>query len=904
MIFTQPFWLIFLIPVLVILFKLKRKKSFILLVSLLILALAAPMIKHLSNKGTVVAVIDRSLSMPEGSQKRFEEIIELLQESQPDGWQFAVVSYGRENRVDKTVTMEKFPGFLSKINRHHSNLFDALMTAGQLIDAKKSGRVVVVSDGIWTGKDPKIATRLLASRGISVDYRCLKNDTHNDVQVTNIKSPVNVYPGEVMTLSADIYSPVTQTINYQIIRNGKEINKASKKVIAETTKVTWQDKATNSGCMNYSFKITPSQPDKITVNNEAKFLIGVKAQKPILCLTGNSDSAFADLLKRSGINVKVYDPSDVVLTLATLASYSAVIIENVPAHKIGEVGMANLNAWVKTQGGGLFLTGGRHAFGIGGYYKSPLEEALPVSLELRKEHRKLSMGLVVALDRSGSMGMRTPSGRTKMELASMATAQVYDMLSGTDELGVIAVDSQAHTIVPLSLRSTLGKSTRHRISSMNSQGGGIYVYNALLAASEMLIKYSKAGTKHIILFTDASDTEQPSHYQDLLERCTEIGITCSVIALGQDSDCHAQLCRDIAKAGQGRIFFTNNAVELPRLFAQDTMVVARNTFIGKPIKVVANPLLRTLGNIDIKTFELGGYNLCYLKPKASQAISSTDEYKAPVLAYWQYGSGRVACFAGEVNGKYTGKFKNHPKAGDLLATLTRWAAGHQGLLNENMALEQTLEKGYQKISLYVSPEFSQFTEKPKVLSLAGANTDIPKVSELEMDWVEPDKLEVMIPINPDETVLTTIDIPKMDQFTLSPVCLPNSPEYQMNTRDGKSELKKLATLSSGSELLNISTIGETLPPKVTWNDMTPWLLGVAAILFVMMIFVRRTGQKFTLPSINFKSFMKKAPTKPKKTKNKQKVEVKPSSEKEESPKTVDKNQSDVLSALSSVKKRK
>ena len=112
--------------------------------------------------------------------------------------------------------------------------------------------------------------------------------------------------------------------------------------------------------------------------------------------------------------------------------------------------MQNLAAWVAQSGGGLMLTGGRDSYGPGGYYKSPLEPILPVSMELRREHRKLSLAIVVALDRSGSMAMPVPGGRPKIELADLATAEVLNMLGPMDQFGCIAVDSIPHEIVPLS----------------------------------------------------------------------------------------------------------------------------------------------------------------------------------------------------------------------------------------------------------------------------------------------------------------------------------------------------------------------------------------------------------------------------------------------------------------------
>ena len=42
------------------------------------------------------------------------------------------------------------------------------------------------------------------------------------------------------------------------------------------------------------------------------------------------------------------------------------------------------------------------------------------------------------------MSMPVAGGKTKMDLANIGTVQVLDLLSATDEFGVIAVDSAPH----------------------------------------------------------------------------------------------------------------------------------------------------------------------------------------------------------------------------------------------------------------------------------------------------------------------------------------------------------------------------------------------------------------------------------------------------------------------------
>jgi hypothetical protein len=62
-------------------------------------------------------------------------------------------------------------------------------------------------------------------------------------------------------------------------------------------------------------------------------------------------------------------------------------------------------------------------------------------------------------------------------------------------------------------------------------GGGIFTYTALLSAATM-VQESNKGTRHIVLFADAADAEEPGDYQRLLAKLTSIGITVSVIGRG------------------------------------------------------------------------------------------------------------------------------------------------------------------------------------------------------------------------------------------------------------------------------------------------------------------------------------------------------------------------------------
>jgi hypothetical protein len=225
----------------------------------------------------------------------------------------------------------------------------------------------------------------------------------------------------------------------------------------------------------------------------------------------------------------------------------------------------------------------------------------------------------------------------------------------------------------------------------------------LTTAAQMMLK-ATAGAKHIILFADAADAEEPGEYKALLAECEKSGITVSVIGLGKPTDSDAELLRDVAKRGNGQSYFTESAEELPRLFAQDTIIVARSTFLEQATPVQFTGGLVTLTGKQFPAAPaLGGYNLTYLRPQANLAALTTDEYNAPVVAAWQAGSGRALAYTGEADGQFAGAFANWAQAGEYFTSLARWTAGGANGLPNDMLLTQEVKNGVSLIQFASRP---------------------------------------------------------------------------------------------------------------------------------------------------------------------------------------------------------
>jgi Mg-chelatase subunit ChlD len=847
---TDPIWLLVALPLLVVSIGWplpgRRLRVFrALMLAAIVLALAGATIKIPRRDGTLILVADRSDSMPADTGRALAEMAAMLRSRMGRRDRFGLVAFGADAAIEAAPGSQWSGKLEVAVDQGQSNLAGAIETGLALVAKNRQGRLLVVSDGRWTGVDPARAGGGATLRGIPIDFRLLERPPLPDTAILRISAPAEIPAGQSFLVHAWIQSEMPQTVSFRLERDGVVIADGERDMATRRpVRLAFRDQIKTPGAAIYRLRIDGSEPDPVAQNNTARFIVGVSGKLPVLLVSETPGGGLADVLGHSGMSCVTRPPGECDWSLAGLAPYAGVIIENVRADDIGARGMTLLPDWVESAGRGLMLTGGRRAYGTGGYFGSPLERVMPVSMELRQEHRKLAMALVVVLDRSGSMTAPVSGGKTKMDLANIGTAQVLDLLSGMDEFGVIAVDSAPHTIMPLQDAAT-ARGNRGRILAIESMGGGIYVYEALKAATAMVASSSRA-TRHIILFSDAADTEQPGDYVALLEKCRQAGITVSVIALGTPQDADAKLCEDIALKGGGNIYFTHDATQIPRLFAQDTFTVARSTFVEETTTVDMLPTLSLIaaGRHFAGPVEAGGFNLCYAREEAMAGAVTRDEFTAPFAAWWQAGAGRVMAYLGEVDGKHTGPIAAWPDYASLLGAMAQWAAGSEQRLPDGMVLTRRIIDGALRIELHCAPgQDSGGGLAPRLTLIRDRGEIKPTVETVPLAWDDIGVLGKTVPLAAHEVVQPVLDLGQGDPpIAMAPVCLPYSPEFLPgSSRRGTATLRELAIATGGRERLSLENIWEEMPAGWLRISLVPWLCALAALLFLIEIFDRRVG---------------------------------------------------------------
>ena len=190
----DPVWLVLALPLAAVLWRfppLSRLTCVFRVLALLLTLFAAAglSLRLPSRAGTIVVVADRSRSMPPGAETAQKELIDLLHAEMGADDRLAVVSFGQTVAIEQGPEHARFAGFTHVVGPDASNLGEAVDAALSLVPKDAPGRVLILSDGRWTGRDPLSTATLAASRGVAVDYRHQARPAAGDLAIARIDAP-------------------------------------------------------------------------------------------------------------------------------------------------------------------------------------------------------------------------------------------------------------------------------------------------------------------------------------------------------------------------------------------------------------------------------------------------------------------------------------------------------------------------------------------------------------------------------------------------------------------------------------------------------------------------------------------------------------------------------------------
>lgn len=619
-------------------------------VALLVLALCGLTFIQPDKEQYVVFAIDESTSVGEQNKAAIDEFLAKATAAAGKN-KYAFIRFGAEPGA--IVADRATP---SNVNPKGTNIAAALEVSTAGIPPSYVPKIVLLSDGNQTAGD---AIRAAIHGGVPVSTVPLMTRTEPEVQVSNVSVPAQVREGEPFKMEITIDSNHEDEGEIEVFRGAHRIAIEKRKIVKGENKLTISP-LTIVGERNTEYTVRiKGFNDKLLDNNVAKALVYTNGKPRVLLVDTDTkqarDLAFA--LDQEGIKVDVRPVQGIPDSLSDLQNYELIALSNVPATSMSTRQMNLIRTYVQELGGGLLMIGGDQSFGLGGYYKTTVEEIMPVRSDFEKEKEKPSIAMVLVIDKSGSMGGQ------KMEMAKDAAKAAVELLGPRDKVGVIAFDGDLFWIADVQPASNKAQ-ILDKISAIEA-GGGTVMGPPMEAAYEALHQ-TPSKLKHCIVLTDG--ISEPADFEGIATNMVQAKMTCSTVAVGDD--CDFKLLENIAKIGNGRYYHSEDPANIPQIFAKETVTASKSAINEVPFTPSIMRSSAVLADLNIDTAPpLFGYVTTRPKP-TSELILITDKGD-PLLAWWRYGLGMSVAFTSDAKGRWAAEWVSQPLFGKFWAQVIR-----------------------------------------------------------------------------------------------------------------------------------------------------------------------------------------------------------------------------------------
>ncbi|MEZ6031952.1 MAG: VWA domain-containing protein [Planctomycetaceae bacterium] len=655
--FTRPALLLLIVPIAIVLcvwfvrslsdFPRQQRIGSLLtravLSLLLVLALAGTTWLHQTDQQFVLFVVDQSLSVGESAAaaaNKFMKVAEAGKGSDRTAYLPFAATVGtvqgapvfdvraplRQGASPDVIENDASRAVLSaedRSARDGTNLAAAIEAAAGYMPPGYVPRIVLLTDGNQTSGNLLAA----ASRsGIPVTTIPLPTGSEPEIQVSEVSVPAEVREGEPFFVDVTVHSNHDDEGLLEVYRGDHKVISETRTLKTGANKFRFQQSIERDRMAAFKVRLSGFRNDTLLDNNADAGLVYAAGKPRVLIIESDPDliRELAYALEDEGIQVDVRPPQGMPDTLAGLQNYELLMLSNVPATALSQQQMEIARTWVQELGGGFVMLGGEQSFGLGGYYKSTLEEILPVRSDFEKEKEKPSLGMVLVIDRSGSMD------GDPLEMAKTAARSAVELLGNRDQVAVLAFDDQTYVISEMQSASNKGK-VSDEIARIDS-GGGTNMYPAMEMSFEILNSTS-AKLKHVIMLTDG--VSNAGDFEGMAQQMVSAKMTVSTVALGGAA---TDLLESIARIGKGRYYLAEDPSQIPQIFAKETVTATKSAIDEQPFIPQVVRATHALKEIDMEAAPfLLGYVMT--RPKPTSEVILATEKGDPLLVWWRLRSG-------------------------------------------------------------------------------------------------------------------------------------------------------------------------------------------------------------------------------------------------------------------------
>jgi Mg-chelatase subunit ChlD len=842
-------------------------------VALLATAVAEPQIVRISDRLTVIYLLDQSLSIPAAKRKSMIEYVNAeVRKHRGTNDRAGAIVFGGDAAIEappRGDNLQLAAAIESPIDPEHTNIAAAMKLAHAVLPEDAGKRVVVVTDGNQNQGDAIEQARAMAASGIGIDVVPVRYRSRAGVAVERMVLPGDVrrgQPFDVRVVLSNHCDPKPgdagavhgRLVLSQVVDDRPVVVSDEAVTLPPGKKVfTIRQQIDAPNFYTYEARIMPDHPedDALPQSHRATAFTHVRGKGQVLLIEdaehlGEHDW-LVDRLRLQGLEVTVRTTASLFSGLADLQPYDTVVLANVPRATDEQFSFTDeqidmLARNTQQLGAGLVMLGGPNSFGAGGWIGTELEKAMPVDFQVHNPEVVPRGALMMVIDKSGSMA------GTKIAACKAAAIAAANALGPHDYVGVVAFDVDAYWIVPLQEVGD-GKSVVQRIQRLNGDGG-TNMKPGMLAGYEALTGVG-VPVKHMIVLTDG--ITEGTGYPELAARMRRENITVSCLAVGEDAA--KELMHDIAAASGGKSYNVKSPRAIPRIFQHEAMRVSRPLICesdtgmtlqsGSAHEMTAGigPLPPITGYVLTNRKDNALAEVALLAPKPAAAENRT------ILAGWTYGLGRAVAFTTDAGARWTRAWPSQAVYDKLFGQIVRWSMRPAG---ESGKFTTTFEPRDGRMQIVVNA-LDKNDEILDFLTMTGTvvGPDLKKPIAVDIQQAGPGRYVGTFPAREAGSYFVTIDTGRSTAPIRAGATVPCSDEF-LDRVANDTLLRQLAgTVPKGGsagkliedsdqadslkEWLTVDTFRHDLPTVRSMREIWHWMLLLASCLFLGDVFVRR-----------------------------------------------------------------
>lgn len=612
------------------------------LVAVFAMLLAEPRAVRKSDVLSVVYALDVSDSIGEEAAGAAQKYVVETVSGKPEKDQAGLVVFGREAAVELPPRITfPFEVINSRVARDGTSVEKGLSLAAAMLPEQNVGRIVLISDGTQTEGNLARVLDELKARDVAVDVLPIEYTYADEVWLEKLELPRQVKIGETYEATVILSSLRAGSGQLSLSENGKVICREQVDYQAGKSRYVLPLYMRQPGYYEYVATIDPAPgKDGWKENNVAINYIYLKGEGKVLLVTDPAGDdrdwkLLADALVKADRVVETCSAYEFPNDPMSLLPYDCVIYVNVPADALDALQMRALRDAVYNQGLGFLMVGGKNSFGPGGYHRTAVEEALPVTMDISQKKILPKGALVIILHTC-----EIPEGNT---WGKRIAKEAMRVLGAQDEVGVLAYSLGAQWIFPLTPAAQY-----ERLVTLVNQAeiGDMPDFAATMEMGLAALMVSDAATKHMIVISDG-DPSPPT--PALVKKFIDETISVSTVLINPHDNMNNMVMQNIAAATGGRFYFPPNPQQLPSIFIKEAKTLRRSMIqnvIFTPEVDFPSVILKGIDALP----ELKGLVLSTPKPRSNTILKRANQDDIdPVLSTWRFGVGKTAAFTSDLS---------------------------------------------------------------------------------------------------------------------------------------------------------------------------------------------------------------------------------------------------------------